>query len=181
MIFCRIPLSFRKKKWCHIYDCVIEFQLMLHIYLIPSHTINIYIHFSYMHSYFLFPAAQKRKRKWPRPSRTSLLHSLRSFWWKKKKKKKKKKTLKNWVAPLDGGRVRVGSKVGGGCHLQCVVIFEKNILTLNCIRYPALPLVHKGKPVSHRNFLILFTPYIYIYTNHNRIKGKKKIKCLFRF
>ena len=26
--------------------------------------------------------AQKRKRKWPRASRTSLLHPLRSFWWK---------------------------------------------------------------------------------------------------
>ena len=34
-------------------------------------------------------------------------------------------------------------------------------LTLNCIRYPALPLVHKGgKPLSHRNLLIIFTPYI---------------------
>ena len=28
-------------------------------------------------------AAQKRKRKWPRASRTSVLHPLRSFWWKK--------------------------------------------------------------------------------------------------
>ena len=42
-------------------------------------------------------------------------------------------------------------------------------LTLNCIRYPALPLVHNGgfhgtpkrKPLSHRNFLIIFTPYVY--------------------
>ena len=31
----------------------------------------------------LSPAAQKRKRKWPRASRASLLHPLRSFWWKK--------------------------------------------------------------------------------------------------
>ena len=34
--------------------------------------------------YSLSPAAQKCKRKWPRASRTSLLHPLRSFWWKKK-------------------------------------------------------------------------------------------------
>ena len=43
-------------------------------------------------------------------------------------------------------------------------------LTLNCIRYPALPLVHNGgfqwnspqrKPLSHRNVLIIFTPYVY--------------------
>ena len=43
-------------------------------------------------------------------------------------------------------------------------------LTLNCIRYPALPLVHNGgvpwnppqrKPLSHWNFLIIFTPYVY--------------------
>ena len=42
-------------------------------------------------------------------------------------------------------------------------------LTLKCIRYPALPLVHNGgfhgtpqrKPLSHRNFLIIFTPYVY--------------------
>ena len=52
-------------------------------------------------------------------------------------------------------------------------------LTLNCIRYPALPLVHKGmeppisKPLSDQNFVIIFTPYIYIYTNHNHISGKK--------
>ena len=43
--------------------------------------------------------------------------------------------------------------------------------TLHCIRYPALPLVHKGggavpwnplrKPLSHRNFSIISTPYIH--------------------
>ena len=31
----------------------------------------------------------KRRRKWSRASRTSLLHPLRSLWWEKKKKKKK--------------------------------------------------------------------------------------------
>ena len=33
--------------------------------------------------YGLSPAAKKFKRKWPRASRTSLLHPLQSFWWKK--------------------------------------------------------------------------------------------------
>ena len=64
--------------------------------------------------------------------------------YKKKKKRKKKKI-----------------------YLQ---IYFQNALTLNCIRYPALPLVHNGgvpwnppqrKPLSHRNFLIIFTPYVY--------------------
>ena len=53
--------------------------------------------------YGLSPAAQKRKRKWPRASRTSLLHPLRSFWWKK-----------TGGTPEDGGRVsRQSSKVRG--------------------------------------------------------------------
>ena len=55
--------------------------------------------------YGLSPAAQKRKRKWPRASKTSLLHPLRSCWWKKKKP---------GVPPEDGGRVsRQSSKVRG--------------------------------------------------------------------
>ena len=52
----------------------------------------------------------KTHKKWPRASRTSLLHPLRLFWYKKP-----------GVPPLDRGRVsRQSSKVGGGCHLKIV-------------------------------------------------------------
>ena len=66
--------------------------------------------------YGLSPAAQKRKRKWPRASRTSLLHPLRSFWWKP------------GGTPYDGGRVsRQTSKVGGWLPPQNILSrhFEK--------------------------------------------------------
>ena len=60
-------------------------------------------------------------------------------------------------------------------------------LTLNCIKYPALPLVHNGgfhgtpqrKPLSHRNFLIIFTPYVY--TLITTIFQEKNVKYLYRF
>ena len=65
-------------------------------------------------------------------------------------------------------------------------------LTLNCIRYPALPLVHNGggggsmepppprKPLfSHRNFLIIFTPYVY--TLITTIFQEKKYKIFVPF
>ena len=55
----------------------------------------------------LSPATQKRKRKWPRASRTSVLHPVRSFWWKKKP-----------GVPRKGRVSRQSSKVGGGCHLK---------------------------------------------------------------
>ena len=55
------------------------------------------------------------------------------------------------------------------------------------IRYPALPLVHNGgfhgtpqrKPLSHRNFLIIFTPYKYKLIT--TIFQEKNIKYLYRF
>ena len=56
------------------------------------------------------------------------------------------------------------------------------ILTLNCIRYPALPLVHNiyylggGVPWLQTTFPPEFFNYLYticIYTNHNHISGKK--------
>ena len=59
---------------------------------------------------------------------------------------------------------------------------KKMLLTLNCIRYPALPLVHEGgsiepplrKPLSHWNFLIIFTPYVYtLITTIFQEKNKK--------
>ena len=54
-------------------------------------------------------------------------------------------------------------------------------LTLNCIRYPALPLVHNGggfhgTPPEKTTFPPEFLNYLYticIYTNHNHISGKK--------
>ena len=53
-------------------------------------------------------------------------------------------------------------------------------LTLNCIRYPALPLVHNGgfhgTPPEKTTFPPEFCNYlytIYMYTNHNHISGKK--------
>ena len=60
-------------------------------------------------------------------------------------------------------------------------------LTLNCIRYPALPLVHNGgfhgtpprKPLSHRNFLTIFTPYVY--THITTIFQGKKYKIFVPF
>ena len=59
--------------------------------------------------------------------------------------------------------------------LLWIILSPTIVLTLNCIRYPALPLVHGTpplrKPLSHRKFLIIFTPYIYTY--HNHISGKK--------
>ena len=68
----------------------------------------------------LSPAAQKRKRKWPRASRTSLLHPLRSFWWKKP-----------GGTPEDGGRVsRQSSKVRGGGWLP-----PQNILSRHFEKY----------------------------------------------
>ena len=57
-----------------------------------------------------------------------------------------------------------------------------NSLTLNCIRYPALPLVHNGgfhgTPPEKTTFPPEFFSYLYticIYTsrNHNHISGKK--------
>ena len=67
------------------------------------------------------------------------------------------------------------------------ILVHSDTLTLNCIRYPALPLVHKGgsmelplrKPLSHRNCLIIFTPYIY--TLITTIFQEKNIKYLYRF
>ena len=64
---------------------------------------------------------------------------------------------------------------------------KSNTLTLNCIRYPALPLVHNGgfhgtpqrKPLSHRNFLIVFTPYVY--TLITTIFQEKKYKIFVPF
>ena len=68
----------------------------------------------------LSPAAQKCKRKWPRASRTSLSHPLRSFWWKK-----------TGGAPLDGGRVSCqSSKVEGWLPPQNILsrhFEEKNL------------------------------------------------------
>ena len=63
---------------------------------------------------------------------------------------------------------------GGGTH----------ILTLNCMRYPTLPLVHKHwtplrKPLSHQNFLIICTPYIY--TLITTIFQGKQIKYMYHF
>ena len=60
-------------------------------------------------------------------------------------------------------------------------------LTLNCIRYPALPLVHNGgfhgtpqrKPLSHWIFLIIFTPYLY--TLITTIFQEKKYKYFVPF
>ena len=53
-------------------------------------------------------------------------------------------------------------------------------LTLNCIRYPALPLVHNGgfhgTPPEKTTFPPELFNYLYticIYTNHNHIPGKK--------
>ena len=53
-------------------------------------------------------------------------------------------------------------------------------VTLNCIRYPALPLVHNGgfhgTPPEKTTFPPEFLNYLYtisIYTNHNHISGKK--------
>ena len=52
-------------------------------------------------------------------------------------------------------------------------------LTLNCIRYPALPLVHKGgsmEPPKKTTFPPEFFNYLYpmyIYTNRNHISGEK--------
>ena len=62
-----------------------------------------------------------------------------------------------------------------------------SILTLNCIRYPALPLVHNGgsmeppqrKPLSNRIFLIIFTPYVY--TLITTIFQEKKYKIFAPF
>ena len=62
-------------------------------------------------------------------------------------------------------------------------------LTLNCIRYPALPLVHNGggsmeppqrKPLSHRNFLIIFTPYVYTLITTTFQEKKNKIFVPFQ-
>ena len=62
----------------------------------------------------LSPAVQRRKRKWLRASRTSLLHPLRSFWWK------------NRGYPLRWGRVsRQSSKVGGWLPPQNKSLFWK--------------------------------------------------------
>ena len=59
--------------------------------------------------------------------------------------------------------------------------------TLNCIRYPHLPLVHKGgsmEPPKKTTFPPEFFDYfdtIYgIYTNHNHIPAKS-LKCLYCF
>ena len=63
------------------------------------------------------------------------------------------------------------------------VVSNCSKLTLNCIGYSNLPLVHKGggfhgtppplrKPLSHRNFIFFHT--IYTYTNYNHIPAKKK-------
>ena len=74
--------------------------------------------------------------------------------------------------------------------VQWVIIYLWSYsLTLNCIRYPALPLVHNGgggsmeppqrKPLSHRNFLIIFTPYVY--TLITTIFQEKKYKIFVPF
>ena len=62
------------------------------------------------------------------------------------------------------------------------------ILTLNCIRYPALPLVHNGgsmeppqrKPLSHRIFKIIFTPYVYTLITTIFLEKKYKIFVPFQ-
>ena len=56
------------------------------------------------------------------------------------------------------------------------------VLTVNCIRYRALPLVHNGG--FHVTFPPDFLNYLYticIYTNHNHISGKKKYKIFVPF
>ena len=77
---------------------------------------------------------------------------------------------------------------GSQSLFMCLSRYNYTSLTLNCIRYPALPLVHKGvpwnpllrKPLSHRNFSIFFTLYIHTLINH--ISGKKyKIKIFVPF
>ena len=64
---------------------------------------------------------------------------------------------------------------------------KKLKLTLNCIRYPALLLVHNGgfhgtpqrKPLSHLKFLIIFTQYVY--TLITTIFQEKKYKIFLPF
>ena len=63
----------------------------------------------------------------------------------------------------------------------------KKKFTLNCIRYPALPLVHTrfhGTPPEKTTFPPEFSNYlytIYMYTNNNHISGRKNINFLYRF
>ena len=88
----------------------------------------------------LSPAAQIRKRKWPRASRTSLLNPLRSFWWK------------NPGYPWDRGRVsHQSSKVGGWLPLQNILSchFEKYlhgmVLKLSGLVRNIISLLYKQK------------------------------------
>ena len=71
----------------------------------------------------------------------------------------------------------------------CEIHTKTHILTLNCIRYPALPLVHNGgvpwnppqrKPFSHWNFLIIFTPYVYTLITTTFQEKKYKIFVPFQ-
>ena len=65
---------------------------------------------------------------------------------------------------------------------------QEDTLTLNCIRYPALPLVHNGgsmeppqrKPLSHRIFKIIFTPYVYTLITTIFLEKKYKIFVPFQ-
>ena len=92
--------------------------------------------------------------------------------WKQKTKNKKQKTKKNILLFVQNFLVRL-------IILPCCIILSLWCsLTLNCMRYPALPLVHKEmEPPGENHFPIgIFRLslhhiyiYIYIYTDHNHI------------
>ena len=65
------------------------------------------------------------------------------------------------------------TQIGGDVHMS-------KFINTNCIRYPALLLVHNGggsmEPPRKTTFPLEFLNYLYticIYTNHNHISGKK--------
>ena len=73
-----------------------------------------------------------------------------------------------------------------GCSCDALsIVHYYSTLTLNCIRYPALPLVHNGGSMEpprenhFPHFLIIFTPYVYRLIT--TIFQEKNIKYLYRF